>query len=307
MQRLGMKIAQLDEEYNQSRIRLGDLQSQIRDLHHSKAKAEQTLQRLRKTASARAKAMYRVGPPGLLIALLESKNANEFSRKVGAASRVGDWESGLAVKLTIANEKVEDKQQDLAGALKTASGVRKSIEARRSQLQGQMNLQKRLLDRLIAETEAARRAAQRSGAARARAAALMELLPAARSVEAPADLPASGSAKTAVQAAYRLTGKPYRWGAAGPDSFDCSGLTMFVWRQAGVSLPHSSRAQYAATRRVSRSDLQPGDLVFFGSPIHHVGMYVGGGNMINSPETGDFVGVRSMNRRDYVGAGRPGV
>ncbi|MGH9198023.1 MAG: C40 family peptidase, partial [Acidimicrobiia bacterium] len=72
-------------------------------------------------------------------------------------------------------------------------------------------------------------------------------------------------------------------------------------------LPHSSRAQYGATKRVSKGDLQPGDLVFFGSPIHHVGLYIGNGNMINAPETGEYVGIRPAFRRDYVGAGRPGV
>lgn len=74
-----------------------------------------------------------------------------------------------------------------------------------------------------------------------------------------------------------------------------------------MNLPHSSRAQYAATKRVSRDDLQPGDLVFFGSPIHHVGMYVGGGNVIDASTYGKPVAVRSMLRSGYVGAGRPGV
>ncbi len=73
-------------------------------------------------------------------------------------------------------------------------------------------------------------------------------------------------------------GAPYVWAAAGPSSFDCSGLTMWCYRQIGISLPHSSRAQINVGQRVSRANLQPGDLVFFGSPIHHVGMYVGGGH-----------------------------
>lgn len=122
-----------------------------------------------------------------------------------------------------------------------------------------------------------------------------------------AALPTSPNARIAVQTAYAQIGKSYRYGASGPDSFDCSGLTMYSWGKAGVGLPHSSRAQYSATKRVARSNLQPGDLVFFGRPIHHVGIYIGNGNMINAPETGELVGIRSMNRHDYAGAGRPGV
>jgi cell wall-associated NlpC family hydrolase len=80
---------------------------------------------------------------------------------------------------------------------------------------------------------------------------------------------------------------------------------MFVYRQVGVSLPHSSRAQIGYGERVSRSDLRPGDLVFFGSPIHHVGIYVGGGSYIHAPRTGDVVRISSMNRSGYAGACRP--
>jgi cell wall-associated NlpC family hydrolase len=80
---------------------------------------------------------------------------------------------------------------------------------------------------------------------------------------------------------------------------------MYVYRQVGVRLPHSSRAQIHVGERVSRSDLKPGDLVFFGSPIHHVGMYVGGGTMIHAPQTGDVVKFSSINRSNYAGACRP--
>jgi cell wall-associated NlpC family hydrolase len=117
--------------------------------------------------------------------------------------------------------------------------------------------------------------------------------------------PVKGGAGTAVSAAAAQIGKPYEWAAEGPDSFDCSGLTMFAWGKAGVSLPHSSGAQYASLPHVSRAQLRAGDLVFFGSPIHHVGIYEGGGVMINAPETGENVRRDSIGRADYAGAARP--
>jgi peptidoglycan DL-endopeptidase CwlO len=101
--------------------------------------------------------------------------------------------------------------------------------------------------------------------------------------------PPSSGAGAAVAYARAQLGKPYQWGAAGPDSFDCSGLTMRAWEAGGVSLAHYAAAQYANTAHVAIANLQPGDLVFFGSDLHHVGLYIGGGQMIDAPSTGSFV------------------
>jgi peptidoglycan DL-endopeptidase CwlO len=113
-------------------------------------------------------------------------------------------------------------------------------------------------------------------------------------------------AGAAIAAAQSVLGTPYRWAGAGPGGFDCSGLTMWAWSHAGVGLPHSSGAQYGATQRVPIDQLQPGDLVFFGSPIHHVGLYIGGGQMIHAPHTGDVVRVASIysGGGNLVGGGR---
>jgi peptidoglycan DL-endopeptidase CwlO len=121
-----------------------------------------------------------------------------------------------------------------------------------------------------------------------------------------ASVPTSPGAASAVRVALSQVGKPYVWGAEGPNSFDCSGLMLYAWRAAGKSLPHSSRAQLSATRRVSIGQIRPGDLVFFGSPIHHVGMYIGNGNMVEASRRGVPVRVRSVFRKDMVGVGRLG-
>ena len=115
--------------------------------------------------------------------------------------------------------------------------------------------------------------------------------------------PADG-ADAAIEEARRQLGKPYEWGGSGPDSYDCSGLTSWAWRAGGVRLSHSSRAQWSETSRVSIENLQPGDLVFYGNPIHHVGLYIGDGQMIEAPETGKNVRIATIYRSGYVGAGR---
>ena len=123
----------------------------------------------------------------------------------------------------------------------------------------------------------------------------------------PPSVPVSGRAGIAVSTARAQVGKPYVWGATGPDSFDCSGLTGYSWRAAGVTLPRTSRDQYAAGVKVSRDSLQPGDLVYFGSPIYHVAIYIGNNMMISAPQPGDVVKYQSVDAfSDYAGATRPG-
>ena len=117
--------------------------------------------------------------------------------------------------------------------------------------------------------------------------------------------PVKSGAATAVNVAKAQLGKPYVYGGAGPDNFDCSGLTMYAWRAGGVSLPHSAEMQYNAISHISVSQLQPGDLVFFYTPIEHVGIYVGGGQMIDAPYTGAVVRYDSIYNPYLVGAGRP--
>lgn len=118
------------------------------------------------------------------------------------------------------------------------------------------------------------------------------------------DLPTSPGASTAVKVAMAQIGKPYVWAADGPSSFDCSGLMLFAWNAGGASLPHSSRSQFSTTTRVGLSQIRPGDLLFYGRPIHHVGMYIGNGNMVEASHSGRPVRVASIRRRDFVGAGR---
>nr|WP_244993901.1 C40 family peptidase [Actinomadura coerulea] len=122
--------------------------------------------------------------------------------------------------------------------------------------------------------------------------------------------PASGPARTALNFAYAQLGKPYSYGAEGPSSYDCSGLTMKAWAAAGVSITRTTNTQYAYTssKRVAWNNMQPGDLVFF-SNLGHVGLYVGGGKMIHAPHTGDVVKISDISsgyyKSNFYGAGRP--
>ena len=135
----------------------------------------------------------------------------------------------------------------------------------------------------------------------------------ARSTSAPEDddQPAAatgtgGKGARALAYARAQLGDPYRYAAAGPDAFDCSGLTSAAWKSVGVSLPRSSRSQYSVGSYVSKSNLQPGDLVFFYSPISHVALYAGNGQIIHAPRPGKSVEYTSMSYMPFAGAKRPG-
>src|SRR5207245_3969237 len=117
--------------------------------------------------------------------------------------------------------------------------------------------------------------------------------------------PVSPGAQAAVQFAAAQEGKPYVYGGAGPDAYDCSGLTMRAWQAGGVSLPHSAADQQAMLPSVPLSALQPGDLVFVGYPAHHVSIYEGGGKVITAPHTGTVVQEESVWYDGPTGAGRP--
>ena len=136
--------------------------------------------------------------------------------------------------------------------------------------------------------------------------------PAAAPASEPASGPAqstggSGGAARAVAEAHAQLGKPYLWGGAGPDSFDCSGLTQWVWGKAGVALSHYTGDQWNEGKRVSREELIPGDLVFFGDDLYHVGIYIGSGKMIHAPRTGEVVRIEDVWWSSFQGGVRPGA
>jgi peptidoglycan DL-endopeptidase CwlO len=125
--------------------------------------------------------------------------------------------------------------------------------------------------------------------------------------DTPSAPPVSSRAGIAVNAAMSQLGVPYRFAAESPGvAFDCSGLTKYAWGQAGVSLPHQSGAQYGSIPHISQSEIQPGDLIFYKTPIGHVAIYIGGGSMIHAPRTGDVVQIAPVNWAKVVGIGRPG-
>jgi cell wall-associated NlpC family hydrolase len=223
--------------------------------------------------------------------------------------------AGFAVQLKRLQSRQADASQELdhIAATKTELGTEKrQIDEKAAQAKELLGtLEERAAQRRAAEQRAAQRAANaRAATARASRSAPRTAPGAASSgggaSTPPAAVPASGRAAAAVRYAMAQIGDAYVWGASGPSAFDCSGLTMAAWGQAGVSLPHSSSAQMSSGTPVSRSQLQPGDLVFYYSPVSHVGMYIGNGQIVNAENPSVGVKITGVDSMPYAGAVRPG-
>ncbi len=297
---LDEQLEQASEDYNEANGRYKDLTSQVKKTQKRLGELTARQEVLQSHLDTRIGGMYRTGPLGFLEILLNTRTFEEFSTTWDMLAQLNEQDALNVTELKATRAELGQAQTTLKDQQASAKQVRDTMRGKQQGIERQIAERKRLLSGIEAEI--------RQLEAEAEAA----LERAARAVIAPAvPRDSGGNPSTAprsgvVGIAMSKLGAPYQWAADGPNSFDCSGFTMWVYRQVGVSLPHSSRAQYDVGQRVSRANLKPGDLVFFGrSRIHHVGIYVGGNQYIHAPNTGDVVKVSSLNRTDYVGAVRP--
>jgi peptidoglycan DL-endopeptidase CwlO len=254
---------------------------------------------------------------------LEDRLAEQRDTAEARAADLADRRAQLEATLADQADEIASLETELDAARDREEAARRAAAERAAREAAEREAAEREAAEREAAERAARETAEREAAAREVAAPSTRPAPTtspsapaasspapsspAPSPQAPSTPSTRGSAQRAVDTALAQVGKPYVWGGGGPNSFDCSGLTSFGWRAAGVSLPHSSRMQYSATTRISRGDLQPGDLVFFGSPIHHVAMYIGGGSVVEASRSGIPVRTSStaLGRSDIAGYGRP--
>jgi cell wall-associated NlpC family hydrolase len=237
----------------------------------------------------------------------------------GAVDRLNQAESRLADE----QSQLQATQGQAQAALTQVTTSRQAAEATVASQEATLAQVKGQIATLVAQQQAAEEAAQFAAFQRRLAAATpapvqtghdpgavrTTVAPVAPAAPALPDLPSSGGAATAVAAAESQLGVPYRWGGESPGSgFDCSGLTQWAWGRAGVGIPRTAQEQYDAIEHVSLGALEPGDLLFWGAGrggISHVGMYVGGGSVINAPDTGEDVRIQPIWNNGLVGAGRP--
>ncbi|MER5913269.1 NlpC/P60 family protein [Streptomyces sp. NPDC001982] len=280
---------QATEKYNGAKEKQEKLQKEISTIQDNVARGQEELNKLRDGLGSLATAQYRSGGIDPSVQLFLSSDPDSFLDKASTLDQL----SGQQVE---ALKKIQDKQRELAQErteatekLKDLASTRTELKNKKNEVQGKLADAQKLLNTLTAAEKAALAAEQ------ARA---------SRSSAARVDLgntgSASGRAAAAFSAAQSRIGSPYVYGASGPSSFDCSGLTSWAYAQAGVGIPRTSQAQAnAGTRIYNQSDLKVGDLVLFYGDLHHVGLYAGNGQVLHAPRTGTVVRYESIGNMPF--------
>ena len=313
------------EELAQIEGELAKTRAQIETTTIELDRANKALQASQELLDGRASSIYRNGSIDVLAVFLGAVDFQDFVSRIDLMRRIGRSDAALVAGVKEARGRVQTAQAALEARETEQVALRDQARRKKSDYQNAFEQQRVYLAGLTSQLKSlieAERIRQEKLAA-ARAAAAAAAIKAAAKRNTAKDLPfdaakLGASHPAAVKIAKQYLGVAYVWGGTSPSGFDCSGLTQFSYAAIGISIPRTAREQFRAGAYIppSRMDLlQPGDLVFFGyhgdpDQIHHVGMYVGGGDFIHAPSSGDVVRITSLagrieSRGDYVGAMRP--
>jgi peptidoglycan DL-endopeptidase CwlO len=276
------------ERYNDIRLRVDRSREELTALRRDLRRQTQTAEDVRQEVTATVVARYQGNAFSSTSQVLLSRDPDAFLETLSTVAAYDEQQAQLMEAYAVEARRLQLRQQALRREL---AGMRKD-EDRLERQKEQIEARAAEADELLASLEAEQRRA------------LAEEQTAEAEQAAPE--PASGGAAAVVDFALAQVGKAYVWASSGPSSYDCSGLTMMAWAQAGVSLPHSSGAQMSAGTPVSESELLPGDLVFYYSPVSHVGIYIGNGQIVDAANPSTGVRVATLHSMPYSGAVRPG-
>jgi cell wall-associated NlpC family hydrolase len=282
----GHELEVISEQFNEAREVLAAQQGAAQAAVVASEQAAAGLAAAQQHVRGLARTAYTGEGLGSFQALLTSDSADAFVDRMATLQLVAGHQSEILDRAAAASAAAAQAHATATRAAAEAQAQYDAVAAQQAALQAEVDEYKAVFDRLSAQEQ--RTAIDSHGD---RASRSEERAPLA------ADAPVVGSsdaAQVAIETAMGQRGKPYVWAASGPGSYDCSGLTAYAFRAAGISLPHSSRMQSQMGKAVSRDQLQPGDLVFFYSPVSHVGIYIGDGRMVHAPTSGDVVKVAPL-------------
>lgn len=299
VEQLQEDAAEAGENAQAAKVQLARLKSQLSSVQQEAQAQKATVDSIRNSLASIAVARYKSTGLGEGIELLFSSDPSLYLSSAGSLENITRKQAAELRKYATAKQRLDATSLTVEDKLRLVQAAEARYRAQAAQVKQKLEqaeqvlarLEKKDRERLLklqAMDEAERQAYSREQARLANT--------------------VSGRAGIALRYAVKQIGDSYVWGAAGPIRWDCSGLTMRAYEQAGVRLPHSSRAQFGYGRSIARSNLLPGDLVFFGTPISHVGIYVGKGKMVHAPRPGARVNIvefgNYFGRKKYVGARR---
>ena len=277
------------EAYNQANTQLVDLQHKVDQIQSRITLEQQALGQAQSSLGTLAAAQYKSGGVDSTLQLMLNTSPDAFLQQATALNEVT---SQSASSLKNAEQIERQLQQDKDSAAKDLAELQKTrdyMAAQQAEIKAKQKAAQDLLNALTPTQRVQYNHLTSNG------------------FKPPSSLPPATNPRAAAAVAFAKAqlGKPYVYGAAGPNAFDCSGLTMAAWAQAGVSMSHSSSDQYYDFPHVSESQLQPGDLVIYYATLHHVGIYVGNGVVIHAPHTGAVVEYTSLHSMPVAGYVRP--
>ncbi|MFF4303824.1 NlpC/P60 family protein [Streptomyces sp. NPDC001601] len=295
--RLYQEAEEATQKYDGAKDKADTAQRRLRSLQDETARAQQKLNSARDALGLVAAAQYRDGGIDPTWQLALSSDPDQYLDDAAIAERAGDRQAGAVTRVRQQLRGIEQLRGAAHVELAALRSRLAELKREKTAVNGKLDEARQLLDRLSPQQRSAVTADGTGRASRSAADARTPLT--AGSVAA-----TDSRAAAAVAYAYSKLGSPYVWGATGPDAFDCSGLAQAAYRSAGVSIPRTTYAQIDAGRRVARSELQPGDLVFFYSGISHVGIYIGNGQMIHAPNPSAPVRIAPIDEMPFAGATR---
>lgn len=305
IEKLDCEIEKANDEVDKAKVKIGETVVQIETSTKDILVAQDNIIEEEELFNKRMRSMYINGVDSYLEILFNSTGFEDLMSRVENIKKIVEYDNEIILELTNKKIEIENKKVALEKEKKNLVLVKiqnenkivsiKEKKQEQNLLIAEAKQQQQLYSGKVSEAQAIVNATMRQ---------IQQI-----SDAAPKYTPSRGSSSLSSNAlvayASNFLGTPYRWGANGPSSFDCSGFMVYIFRHFGISLSRTTYTQIREGTYVARADLQPGDLVFFGSGSpHHVGMYVGNNSYIHAPRTGDVVKVSAMTRRDYLSARR---
>ncbi|KOV93481.1 hypothetical protein ADK65_32675 [Streptomyces sp. NRRL B-1140] len=286
------------EKYNGTKEKADAARQRLKGLQDQAARKEERLNSARDALGSVAAAQYRAGGLDPAVQLALSDDPDRYLENAEFVERAGNRQNAAVAGVRKQLREIEQLRGAAHIELTSLRSRQTELKRHKKTITGKLGSARRLLSRLDAQERS------RPGVSQGRASRAADVRdPLAAPGSAPSQTPGSRAA-AAVSYAHQKLGSPYVWGATGPNAFDCSGLVQAAYRAAGVALPRTTYSQIAAGRRVSRSELLPGDLVFFYAGISHVGIYVGNGRMIHAPNPSAPVRIAPLDEMPFAGATR---
>jgi cell wall-associated NlpC family hydrolase len=285
---------QASERYNDAKLELSEAEERLAALEQDLERQQDRTEAVREQVAANVVAQYQGQALSTASQVVLSDDPDAFLEQMTTLSELNAQQAQVVADLAVEIDRLEMREQVAGREVEKIERTREVLAEEKATIDERAAEAEALLDELEAEAQAeAEEREQQESRSDTR-------------VPVTTEVPASGGAAAAVQYALGQVGDAYVYGAAGPDAFDCSGLTMMAWAQAGVALPHSSSAQMSSGTPVSTSALQPGDLVFYYSPVSHVGIYIGNGQIVHAANPSQPVNIAPVSSMPISGAVRPG-